>query len=114
MMTVSQYVFRSLNYSCFMLLIKFFFCVYIIELENMLSQVKNEFQKMKEEAAVARKEEARKKEEPKRPKKTTKDTARWWKDGYQGCSFEDVVAEGEPSCLVNYICFVVYIYMEKM
>jgi hypothetical protein len=95
-----------------MLLIKFLFYVHIIELENKLSQDKNEFKTMKEEEAAANKEEEAKKEqaskmeeEAKRLKEITKDmVARWWKDGGQGCSSKDVVAQEEPSCLVDYIC----------
>jgi hypothetical protein len=47
-----------------MLLIQFWFCVQIIELENRLSRVEGELKEMKEEAVVA-KEEATKKEEAK-------------------------------------------------
>jgi regulator of replication initiation timing len=93
MMRVSQYVFRVLNYSCFMLLTKFLFHVQIIELENRLSQLENELRTMKEEVAVAKKEprnkeDATKKQEvAKRLKETTKNmVARWWKDGGQVCS----------------------------
>jgi hypothetical protein len=47
--------------SCFMLLIKIFFCVQIIELEKRLTQVENEPKAMKEEAW--KKEVTTKKEE---------------------------------------------------
>jgi hypothetical protein len=47
--------------SCFMLLIKFLFCVQITELENRLTQVENEAKAMKEEAW--KKEVTTKKEE---------------------------------------------------
>jgi hypothetical protein len=63
MMKVSKYLFISLNYSFFVLLIKFLFCVQIIELENRLSQVENELNIMKEEEATTKEGEARKKEE---------------------------------------------------
>jgi hypothetical protein len=72
-------MFKSLNF-CFMLLIKFMFHVQIIELENRLTQVENEFKLVKE----ARKKEVmtKKEEEAKRPKETTNDmVARWMKDG---------------------------------
>jgi predicted Holliday junction resolvase-like endonuclease len=88
-----------------MLLIQFLFLVQIIEMENRLSRVEKEHKAMKEEAR--RKEQTTKKEEAKRLKETTK----------------DMVARVAPrillrrcrcsSCLFNYICFVVYIYMDE-
>jgi hypothetical protein len=62
-----------------MLLIKFMFHVQIIELENRLTQVENEFKLVKE---ARKKEVMTKEEEAKRPKETTNDmVARWMKDG---------------------------------
>jgi hypothetical protein len=82
MMRVSQYAcVQIIEYSCFMLLIKFLFRVQIIELENTLSQVVNELKRMKEEVAMTNEEARKKKEIGKNEEDTkrSKETIRtWW------------------------------------